>query len=250
MRFPSWGELFDYHCGVKRDSLDHFPGGENPLYEQFSQRRYNYATGSDTTCCRLVFLKEVLDDPVNKTLVRNGRFIWCRELKYEGLSGKGFRQISFSVDNGKKRFIVAENNILCLPSDIFVSNNRYFRAKGSTFTPFSSVFGYRKTIAMMCKNSELPAEELREKIKSENPFRPGTLVSPRLGYFFPDQPQVPNNYPQVAYPNLLEEHPCGIILGRGTLNDDRSGREFYRVRFGGTTYERVHPVQLEIVNEV
>ena len=34
------------------------------------------------------------------------------------------------------------------------------------------------------------------------------------------------------------------------MNEEFIGREFYRVRFGDTTYERVHPVQLEIINEV
>ena len=45
-------------------------------------------------------------------------------------------------------------------------------------------------------------------------------------------------------------HPYGIILAPSFNNTDYSGREFYRVRFGGTTYEKVHPVQMEIINEV
>ena len=47
-----------------------------------------------------------------------------------------------------------------------------------------------------------------------------------------------------------QQHPCGIVLGRSFDRDDYMGREFYRVRFGDTTYERVHPVEMEIINEV
>ena len=45
-------------------------------------------------------------------------------------------------------------------------------------------------------------------------------------------------------------HPCGIVLGRSLPVDSFAGKEFYRVRFGDTTYERIHPVQMEIINEV
>ena len=47
-----------------------------------------------------------------------------------------------------------------------------------------------------------------------------------------------------------QEHPCGIILGPSRNDNEYVSREFYRVRFGGTTYEKVHPVQMEIINEV
>tara|TARA_R110002060_G_scaffold31841_2_gene42461 strand:+ start:3736 stop:4194 length:459 start_codon:yes stop_codon:yes gene_type:complete len=151
------------------------------------------------------------------------------------------RSISFSVDKGKKRFVVPENNILCIPAKTFVNNNRYFRRKDTTFTGFSSVFGYENTMRMMWKSSGLERPDFTALIRSDNPYNPGTLVSPRLGYF----------YPTASPPHASEsQHPYGLILGSGLNNNDYSGREFYRVKFGRTIYERVHPIQLEIVNEV
>ena len=47
-----------------------------------------------------------------------------------------------------------------------------------------------------------------------------------------------------------QQHPCGIILGKEIIDDKFIGKEFYRVRFGNTTYEKVHPIQMEILNEV
>ena len=97
---------------------------------------------------------------------------------------------------------------------------------------------------MMARNANCDKDEFYNLVASDNPYKPGALVAPRRGYFYPirDPQQKHNN-------NLNDEHPCGIILGRSFV-DDYIGREFYRVRFGATTYERVHPVQLEIINEV
>jgi hypothetical protein len=95
---------------------------------------------------------------------------------------------------------------------------------------------------MLLKNGPREREELDRVISEDNPFSPGTLVAPRLGYFFPER--------SVRKPESLDsEHPFGIVLGPSLL-PDHIGKEFYRVRFGSTTYERVHPVQMEIVNEV
>jgi len=239
---PSWDDLTGYHCSSKWVKKS---GGEtvkNPLYEDMANRRYNYAPSKDISSCRLVFLKDVLKDPTNNTLVRNGRFIWCRNLQYEGKNSFGLRQISFTVDRGHKRFVVAENNVLCLPSKTFVNNNRYFRQKESIFKSFSSVFGYKNTLTMMVKNSDMDREDFLKKMERENPHKPGTLVSPRKGYFYPVESGTPEQ------PD--KEHPYGIIIGPYFNNNDYSGRELYRVKFGGTTYERVHPIQMEIINEV
>ena len=66
----------------------------------------------------------------------------------------------------------------------------------------------------------------------------------KKGYFYPDPMTRPAHYDED------EKHPYGIILAPSIGNADYCGREFYRVRFGHTTYERVHPVEMEIVNEV
>ena len=246
MTLPTWGELQANHCTSKWSAF----GGEqsrNPMFEHMAVRRYNYSSSGDLSACRLVFLRGVLDNSANNTLVRNGRFIWCRNLKYEGRDEAGLRQVSFTVDKGKKRFLVSENNFLCVPSKSFVNNNRWFRQKEKTFTPFSSVFSYENTIDMMLKQSDLGREEFIKRIQKENPYVPGTLVAPRLGYFYPSENLYTNEGKKI---DSEQEHPYGIIIGSAFENNDYAGREFYRVKFAATTYERVHPVQMEIVNEV
>jgi hypothetical protein len=238
VNFPSWKDLILRYCSV----VD----GDNPYYEDFSLRRYNYAASNDPSSCRLIFLKDVLKDKSNKTLRRKGRFVWCRDIKYEGKNQDGVRSVSFTVDHGQKRFHVGENNILSLPSQICVSNHRFFKPKKKTFLPFSSVFSYNKSVLMMAKGDKCSLDEMKQQISNDNPYRVGTLVSPRLGYFYPD-----------IEPDKLErqiksglEHPCGIILGPSVSENKYVSKEFYRVRFGDTTYEKIHPVQMEIINEV
>ncbi len=234
---PTWGKLFESFCSVR---------GTNSHYEHFASRRYNFAASTDHRSCRLIFLKPVLVNKDNKTLSRNGRFIWCRNLLYEGRNSEGVRSISFTVDKGKKRFHVGENNILCLPSNVCVSHNRFFKSKKKTFLSFSTVFSYKNSFNMMVKNSNYTSEELGDLLNRDNPYSPGTLVSPRVGYFHPDID------PKKLNKEVMEDsqHPCGIILGPSGVENDYVSREFYRVRFGNTTYERVHPVQMEIINEV
>jgi len=260
MSLPTWGELWDYHCtlkdvGNRTHGLPRLGGLSrklNPFYEEMASRRYNYAASSDKAAFRLVFLKDVLKNPDNKTLVRKGRFIWCKNIRYEGQGKEGLRQISFTVDKGKKRFLVSENNVLCVPSKIFINNNRYFREKEKTFTAFSSVFAYKNTFNMMLKESDLDRQDFQDLINRDNPYKPGTLVAPRLGYFYPQRANTMRSTPKNDKDKLklTAEHPYGIIIGSFPDNSDYSGREFYRVRFGDTTYERVHPIQMEVVNEV
>jgi hypothetical protein len=235
---PTWQELQTYHCSRKWLSATSHPAVPNPYYEDAATRRYNYARSLDRSECRLVFLQGVLDDPRNKTLVRGGRFIWCKNLRYEGPGTEGLRQISFTVDNGQKRFLVSENHMLCLPSKLYINNNRFFRRKEKTFTGFSSVFAYPQAITMMCNHYDGTKEDLINQVRNDSPYRPGTLVAPKLGYFYPmgTASETP--------------HPYGIILGHSVDNSSYGGREFYRVRFANTTYERVHPVEMEIINEV
>ena len=217
------------------------------MFEPMALRRYNYSSSNDLSACRLVFLRGVLDNPTNNTLVRNGRFIWCRNLKYEGRDEFGLRHVSFTIDKGKKRFSVSENNFLCIPSKSFVNNNRWFRSVTKTFMAFSSVFSYENTMEMMLKQSDLSRKDFVKNVRKENPYVPGTLVSARLGYFYPSEDLYASEGKKIDFG---QEHPYGIIVGSAFENNDYVGREFYRVRFGATTYERVHPVQMEIVNEV
>ena len=239
MKFPTWGDLIDNHCHrewVKIDGKD----APNPYYEYLANRRYNFSATQDETQFRFVFLKSILKNPESKTLVRKGRFIWCSSLKYEGLHHDGFRQISFTVDRGSKRFVASERDVLCVPSDNFINNNRVYGGKQKVFRGFSSVFSYKNTLDAMARSGNIPTDELLRATELDNPYKPGTLVIPRLGYFYP-----------VAQPNQKidqrQEYPCGIILGRSLSSDRVHGREFYRVRFASTTQEAVHPVQLEIV---
>jgi len=245
-KLHSWEDLRLLHC------TDHWvsKGGSastlNPHYEEMSQRRYNYAKSPDSDACRLVFLKGVLENENTKTLLRHGRFIWCRNFQYEGVGPNGYRQLSFTVDKGQKRFLVEENNILCIPAKSYISNNKYFRKRRHTFRSFGHVFGYKNALRMLQSNSPLTSEQFYAQLKSDNPYKPGTLVAPRLGYFYPTiAPPL-----GITQPSLRELHPYGIILGRSVENNEAMAREFYRVRFSGTTYERVHPVQMEIINEV
>ena len=235
MNFSTWEELQDSYCSNPV---------ENNYYEEFSNRRYNPSPQDDRTACRLVFLRKVTENPTNRTLHRKGRFLWCRNLQYEGVGNDGLRHVSFTVDSGKKRFKIAENNILSVPAKAYVHNNRYFRSKEKTFFPFSTVFGYDKALKMMAYGGGYDKSDLRDLVSHDCPYKPGTLVVPRKGYFYPMVTP-----PHKAPLSLQAEHPCGIILGRAFI-DDYMGREFYRVRYGETTYERVHPVQMEIINEV
>ena len=243
MTHPSWGELRDYHCSQRTLRLDNRTV-QNPYYEDMADRRYNYSAASDTSASRLVFLKGVLSNPTNKTLQRHGRFIWCRNVQYAGRSSSGLRQLSFTVDSGSKRFVVTEDNVVCVPSNAFINNSRYFRESRKTFLGFASVFSYTKSIASMAKNMKMPQSSLRELLDEESPFKPGALVSPRLGYFFPEI--LAGN----AVPEWNTPHPCGLILGPSVDSRNYMGRELYRVRFGATTYENVNVAQMEILNEI
>jgi len=243
---PTWGDLCDLYCADRTspDSVTRSLLSRNPFYEPLAARRYNYSPSLDTDAVRLVFLGPVGEQKGNQTLLRKGRFIWCKDLKYEGRNEDGHRRVSFTVDKGKKRFMISENNILCIPAKSFINNNRYFRTKDKTFLPFSTVFSYKNALRIMHRRTTLTMSDFVTMINDDSPYVPGTLVSPRLGYFYP---RLTSDSDGIS-PRTT--HPCGIILGRALDSSGDLGREFYRVRFGDTTYERVHPIQLEILNEV
>ena len=239
MKFPTWSVLMEQYCSNKN--------ANNPNHEEFAQRRYNYGSSTDPMACRLVFLKDVANDPFNRTLRRNGRFIWCRNLRYEGVGEGGYRTISFTVDGGSKRFTVSEKNILSVPDQVCVTNSRYFWSQEKTFLPFSTVFSYRNALKIMAKADNCDVVSLKERLKNDSPYKPGRLVIPRIGYFYPRVPANKRGSTDLDNRTLDKEHPCGIILSPALLNNDYVSKEFYTVRFGDTTYEKIHPVQMEIV---
>ena len=71
MSLPTWGELFDHHC-TNRTMKVQTGNIENPYYEDLSRRRYNYSAIDDSDKIRLVFLRSVLDNPSNATLILGG----------------------------------------------------------------------------------------------------------------------------------------------------------------------------------
>ena len=288
----SWYDLADNFC-ARRTSLGKVV---NPYYESFATRRYNYAKSVDRKSLRLVFLNGVGKEKVNKTLVRDGRFIWCKGLRYEGNSSDGTRVLSFTISKGKKRFMVGENNILCLPSTVYVNNNAFMRNYDKIFTAFSSVFCYDKALKVMMKNDKREwssFEEFESHIIEKSPYKTGSLVSARMGYFMPNRDKLSSKMESLVLSYCSENnchnkqyeltdilshrdkflykgnntelianffqwcethsgaiHPYGIILGRSRDTSSYAGRELYRVNFGGTIYEQVHPVQMEVINEV
>ena len=242
MTLPTWGDLEDYHCAEKL--IRHGSAvAPNPYYEDCARRRYNYATSPDVDTFRLVFLQGVLENPDYRTLRRGGRFIWCRNLQYEGRLGTPWRHVSFTVDQGQKRFCVAENQMLCIPSKCFIDNNRYLRSKKTLFRSFSSVFDYDNSLSALARTAGLTRDQLTHILEQDNPLKAGTLVAPRLGYFYPKPAET-------VTPQRTAAHPCGLVVGHALTQSEYFERAFYRVRFGGTTYERIHPVELEIINEV
>lgn len=249
MTLPTWGDLWDNYCTIRTRVSGHEPpfSGtsqsyiQNEYYEDMAVKRYNYSSIPDTEKVRLVFLKSVLQDATNQTLVRQGRYLWCANLRYEGVNEDGLREVSFNLDKGHKRFKVAENSVLCLPSNSYVNNNKFFRPKDKTFLPFGSVFYYTSAVNMLAQESACTPERMTDRLTRDTPYKPGTLVTPRIGYFYPVVESRGNRPPsrQLA-------HPYGLVLGPSLDNNPDAGREFYRVRFGETTYERVHPVQMEV----
>jgi hypothetical protein len=293
MKHHTWYDLADHFCARERSLLD---GGINSHFEHLAARRYNYASGQKQGSVRAVFLKSAGADPANKTLLRSGRFIWCKQLKYEGKDSQGYRQVSFQIANGKKRFYVSERCMIVIPNNIYINNNSFFRKYNRVFSSFSSVFDYRDAIKIMRRNDtrfwESP-DEYGEFLAAESPFVAGTLVRPRKGLFFPkldtfqqkiaelstsycDENFINHRYQElVTYlsgrdyitlnPELQElfdgfqtwcqnepaaQHPVGIVLGRARNISPHSGRELYRVSFAETIYEEIHPIQLEVINEV
>ena len=288
-------DLADHFCAREKSLLDK---GDNKYFERLAARRYNYATKNIIGSLRLVFLKGVTENKNNKTLFRDGRFIWVKNIKYEGRDAEGYRNVSFTISNGNKRFIVSERYMLAIPNNIYINNNSFFKKYNRIFVSFSSLFNCREAAKMMKRNDDNNWEDIdcfMEHLKSESPFRPGTLVRPRRGLFFPKLSNLqqkmedlttdfcsssglwqhskrlnqylagrPHTYTSQdsELMSIVERfnewcegkpeaiHPVGVVLGPARGISPHSGRELYRVSFAETIYEELHPIQLEIINEV
>ena len=46
------------------------------------------------------------------------------------------------------------------------------------------------------------------------------------------------------------DHPVGVVIGRSRSTSPYSNKELYRVSFADTIYEDIHPIQMEVLNEV
>ena len=293
MTTKTWYDLADHFCTREKSLLD---GGDNQYFERLAARRYNYAKKSTPGAVRLVFLQSAGADSTNKTLLRNGRFVWCKNLRYEGINKDSLRKLSFTIGKGKKRFVVTEEDVLVIPGNIFINNNSFFRNYSKVFSSFPSVFNCRECLKIMRRSDEYDwgsLDEFAEYIASYTPFRPGTLVQPRLGLFIPKIDKLEEKMSELSglycdasalnskrgdlisylsgrdyittdkalldlfhgFRDWCEEeplakHPVGIVLGRSRNISPHSGKELYRVSFAETIYERVHPIQLEVINEV
>tara|TARA_R110000851_G_scaffold26843_2_gene75664 strand:+ start:1013 stop:1894 length:882 start_codon:yes stop_codon:yes gene_type:complete len=293
MTTKTWYDLADHFCTREKSLLD---GGDNQYFERLAARRYNYAKKSTPGAVRLVFLQSAGADSTNKTLLRNGRFVWCKNLRYEGINKDSLRKLSFTIGKGKKRFVVTEEDVLVIPGNIFINNNSFFRNYSKVFSSFPSVFNCRECLKIMRRSDEYnwgSLDEFAEYIASYTPFRPGTLVQPRLGLFIPKIDKLEEKMSELSglycdasalnskrgdlisylsgrdyittdkalldlfhgFRDWCEEeplakHPVGIVLGRSRNISPHSGKELYRVSFAETIYEQVHPIQLEVLNEV
>lgn len=234
----TWANLRKYYAC--HDSLD------NPFYEPFTRRRYNPIRSDDSGRIRLVFLNRTIDKyPDYRTLVRKGRPVWCENLSFEGTK-EGQRFFGFSLKGGKKRFTVSDSYCFLLPSRLYVfpSWPSKLGSSKSICSRLGTVFGYPPAIKMMynrIENSTETLDEFSQRINSLSPYKPGTLVSPRLGLFRP----MHNDFG-----GQDKEFPYGLIIRREQSKyQELYGRELFTVSFGQYMVENVHPIEMEIIND-
>ena len=239
----SWANLRKYYsCFPEVD------GDKNPFYEPFTHKRYNPSRIKDSKRFRLIFLDRTLDEyPKYKTLVRDGRPVWCENIKYEGTSDN-LRYFSFNLKGGKKRFTISENYCFLLPSRLYVYPSwpsRLGKSK-SLCARLGSIFGYPPALKVMYDNEEDSSQsfdDFKDRLKKESPLRPGVLVAPRVGLFRPFfvAPEKQNAKP-------TDEFPYGLIIRQeDTKYQELYGRELFTVSFGGNIVENVHPIEMEVV---
>jgi hypothetical protein len=250
-------ELFDHHASNKFLSASQATSEEekiNPNYEPAFERKYRVSKRVFEIAIRVVFLDSLLrDESYSKgysRLVKDGAPIWCYNLKYEGLSSRGYRRFSFTLENELKRFIVDSRHALLIPSRSGVTP-KFYDGYTHRCKNFGSVFAYAPAVQAMFEASAQPAESVVEffsYLKKESPFRPGALITPRLGLFS----LVTRNRSEILAGNL--PFPYGVVLKRGKEEYETAGnlfgRESYEVMFGSEIYKDVHPNELEIVSHV
>ena len=221
-KLSTWYSIADSFCARQVSLL---AGGPNPYYEHFADRRYNYATSSVPTGVRLVFRDGVKENPTNKTLARKGRFLWCKNMRYEGIGDDKYRHISFTIASGQKRFNVTERDFLSIASNVYVNNNSYFKKYNKVFTSFSTVFAYRDALKMMKRNDGYrgDVDEFADKLSADSPFQPGVLVYPRKGYLFPRLSKLSSTLDGLVEDYCME---CGAYTRRTTLLNYLTGRDY------------------------
>ena len=223
-------------------------GEKNPFFEPFTHKRYNPSRIKDNRRFRLIFLNRTLDEyPEYKTLIRDGRPVWCENMKYEGVSDN-LRYFSFNLRGGKKRFTISENYCFLLPSRLYVYPSwpsRLGKSK-SLCARLGSVFGYPELLKDMYRNQDNTNEkfdDFLQRLKEESPIKPGVLVSPRVGLF---RPIAASNKSSGA---AAEMFPYGLVIRQETAKyQELYGRELFTVSFGGNIIENVHPIEMEIVD--
>jgi hypothetical protein len=283
----SWLKLYQDFFGDRVKCYS--DGMVNESWEEISHRRYNYSSSDDVHAVRLLFPKIILEEhPHYKTLVRKGRAIWCYGLKYEGVSAKGYRQVSFHLKGGQKRFLVEERYALCVPSKASVIP-RPWRSNSEVFKPFGALFAYESALQLMYTHTTaaIPSyNEFIEQVKADCPFKPGVLVRPRLGYFYPrlDRQEqlieladtylqsrshsfipvreikeylngttlcIPppgfSDFRKWLHTSQEATHPYGLILASPPSSTKSFAERFYRISFGKHIYENIHPFELEII---
>ena len=192
---PTWHNLksfYSYHKTVLAGPKDEERHLENPLYEPLTRRRYNYSKVTDRDRVRIVFLNRLLEiKPEYKTLVRDGKPVWCYDLKYEGLIG-GSRAFSFRLSGAKnKRFTVTERYALLVPQRVFIDHVVSARIFPRTpYSQFGAVFRYDNCREMMYNNRSeehfrLSYREFCDLLDNDCQIKVGDLVRPRVGLFSP-----------------------------------------------------------------
>lgn len=251
---PTLHQLFDHHAS--RKFLEFSGQSENPInpdYEPSFERKYRISKRAFEVGIRIVFLGAMLHDGRYKKgfsrLVRSGVPIWCYGLKYEGLSGRGLRQFSFNLEKETKRFLIEERYALLVPSRSRLTP-KFYDGYTHRCRNFGSVFAYTPALQVMHDSvSGITLDEFCKSIRSDNPIRPGVLVSPRLGLFSLKEYKRRSDIVGGGMP-----FPYGVVLSReeeffGDVGN-LFGREVFRVMFGNEVYEGVHPNELEVINNV
>lgn len=250
---PTLYELFDHHASRKFLSFDGAgEGAINPNYEPSFERKYRISKRTFEVGIRIVFLGSMLRDKRYEAgfsrIVRSGVPIWCYDLKYEGLSDRGYRQFSFNLEKESKRFLVEERYALLVPSRSGVTP-KFYDGYTHRCRNFGSVFSYAPALQVMHGSAECTSlEGFCENVRQDNPVCAGALVSPRLGLFSVKHRK------RTGITNGDSPFPYGLVLNKeeeaiGSAGN-LFGRELFRVMFGDEIYDGVHPNELEIINNV